>query len=165
MRLLEFTHPHPILDVQITPLEWKPEPKVTIAHNDWYARAWECENEKWIFDDDHDNSPIPNSLDTVVRFELAADETSVITTTIPESIPKIFPEADRLCDETDTDYYMELDSDTNVKRPSLSLPTPAAQGMIYVIIWNWSSMTTADIKILLRPLIIYGAHTYTFRKS
>ena len=59
MRLLQFTSRQPVPDVQLTPPEKKPDLAITIIDDDLYARAWECEYEKPIFDIDHDNSPIP----------------------------------------------------------------------------------------------------------
>ena len=60
MRLRQFTPRQPIPDTPVTPREWQPDPEVMIKHDDLYARAWECEYDKPIFNGDHDNMVIPN---------------------------------------------------------------------------------------------------------
>ena len=74
-----------------------------------------------VFDNYQDISPIPNSHETAVWFELAADETGTIPSTIREISPKVFPQAYQSCDWIDKDDYMEPDSDLRLERPS---PTP-----------------------------------------
>ena len=49
---------HGIKDTPVTPREWQPDPEVIIKHDDLYARAWECEYDKPIFDSDCDNLKI-----------------------------------------------------------------------------------------------------------
>ena len=61
MRLRQFTPRQPIPDIQITPREWKPDPEVITKHDELYARAWECEYEKPIFDSDYKILVTPNS--------------------------------------------------------------------------------------------------------
>ena len=73
MRLRQFTPHQPIPDTPVTPREWQPEPEVIIEHDDLYARAWECEYDKPIFDSDRDSMVIPNSPEVSVRPEEAAD--------------------------------------------------------------------------------------------
>ena len=55
MRLRHFTPRQTIPDIPVTPRQWQPDPEVIIKHDDLYARAWECEYEKPIFDSDRDN--------------------------------------------------------------------------------------------------------------
>ena len=45
MRLRQFTPRQPISDIPVTQREWQPDPEVVITHDDFYARAWECEYE------------------------------------------------------------------------------------------------------------------------
>ena len=51
-RLRQITPLQHIPETQITPREMKPDPEVIIKHDGLYARAWECEYEKPIFDSD-----------------------------------------------------------------------------------------------------------------
>ena len=67
MKLRQFTPHQPTPDIQITPREWKPDPEVIIKHDDLYARAWECEYEKPIFDSNYNNLVTPNSPEITVR--------------------------------------------------------------------------------------------------
>ena len=55
MRLRQFTPRQPLLDKRITPRKWQPDPEVVIKHDDLYARAWDCEYDKAIFDGDYKN--------------------------------------------------------------------------------------------------------------
>ena len=120
-RLGQFTPRQPTTDIPITPREWQPDPEVIIRHDDFYARAWECEYEKPIFDSDYNILLTPNSPEITVRSEEAADEMRSAPGTIRENSPEIIPQADRSYDGTDTDHYMQPDSDTSVEQPD---PTP-----------------------------------------
>ena len=73
IRLRQFTPRQPISDTPVTPREWQPDPEVIVKHDDLYARAWECEYDKPIFDSDRDNMGKPNSPEVSVRPEEAAD--------------------------------------------------------------------------------------------
>ena len=133
MRLRQFTPRQPIPDVQTTPREWQSDPEVIINNDDLYARAWECENGKPIFDSDRDNMVIPNSTEITVRSEKAADETRSTLGTTRESSPEIIPQVDNSYDGTDTYSDMQPDSDTSVEQFNPTPTNPAAQNMIYVI--------------------------------
>ena len=91
MRLRQFTPRQPIPDTPVTPREWQPDPEVTIKHDDLYARAWECEYDKPIFDSDRDNMVKPNSSGVSVRPEEAADETRSTPGTIQEDPSRFSP--------------------------------------------------------------------------
>ena len=116
MRLRQLTRRQPIPDIPIAPREWQPDPEVLIKHDDLYARARECENDKPIFDSDHDNLVTPNSPEIKVRFEKEADKIRSTPGTIRESSPDIIPQADRSYDGTDTDHYMQPDADASVEQ-------------------------------------------------
>ena len=91
MRLRQFTPRQPIPDIPATPHEWQPDPEVIIKHDDLYARAWECEYDKPIFDSDRDNLVSPNSPEVAVRSRKAADETRSTPGTIQEDSSNIPP--------------------------------------------------------------------------
>ena len=84
MRLRQFTPRRPIPDIPATSREWQPDPEVIIKHHDLYARAWECEYDKPIFDSDRDNLVSPNSPEVAVRSRKAADETRSTPGTIQQ---------------------------------------------------------------------------------
>ena len=73
-RLRQFTPRQPEPDIPIRPREWQPHPEVVIKHDDFYARAWECEYEKPIFDSNYNNLVIPNSPEITVRSDETVDE-------------------------------------------------------------------------------------------
>ena len=105
MRLCQFTPRQTIPDIPVTPHEWQPDPEIIIKHDDLYARAWECEYDKPIFDDDRDNMVVPNSPEVTVQPE----------GTIQEDSPEVLPHTDELADGTDTDHYMQSDADISVE--------------------------------------------------
>ena len=43
MRMCQFTPRQTPADIRKTPQEWKPDPGVSLKHDDLYARAWECD--------------------------------------------------------------------------------------------------------------------------
>ena len=120
MRLRQFTPRQPIPDIQVTPREWQPDPEVTIKH-DLYARAWECEYNKPIFDSDRDNLVSPKSPEITVRSGEAADETRSTPGVIQEDSSNTLPHTNEIDDGADTDYYMQPDADNSVERID---PTP-----------------------------------------
>ena len=121
MRLRQFTPRQPIRHIPITPREWQPDPEVITKFDDLYARAWECEHEKPIFDSDYNKLVTPNSPETTVQSEETADGMKSTRGTVRENSSEIIPQADRSYDGTDTDPYMQHDADTCVEQPH---PTP-----------------------------------------
>ena len=74
MRLRQITPGQPLTGVQITPQEWKSDPEVSIKHDYLYARAWECDYERPIFDADDDNTAPLDPPEIVVRSDLPPEE-------------------------------------------------------------------------------------------
>ena len=107
MRLRQFTPRQPISDTPVTPHEWQRDPEVIIKHDDLYARAWECEYDKPIFDSDRNNLVSPNSPEVTVRSREAADETRSTPGTIQADSSDILPHALEIDDGTDTDHHMQ----------------------------------------------------------
>ena len=120
-RLHQFTPRQPIPDIQITQREWQSDPEVILKNDDLYARAWECEDEKPIFESDYNNLITANSPKITVRSEEAGDEMRKTPGTIRENFPELIPQTDRSYDGTDMDHYMHPDADTSVEQP---YPTP-----------------------------------------
>ena len=121
MRLRQFTPHQPIPDTPVTPCEWQPDPEVIIKQDDLYARAWECEYDKPIFDSDRDNLVSPNSPEVTVRSREAADETRSTPGTIQADSSDILLHALEIDDGTDTDHHMQPDADNSVEQND---PTP-----------------------------------------
>ena len=55
-RLFQFLPQQPLADVRMTPQLRKSAPEVSAKQDDLYARAWEREYERSIFDADDDNT-------------------------------------------------------------------------------------------------------------
>ena len=104
MRLRQFTPCQTKPDIPVTPREWQPDPEVIVKHDDLYARAWECDYEKPIFDSDRDNLVPSNSPEVTVRWGKAADETRSTPGTIQEDSSESLPQTDEIGDGTDTDH-------------------------------------------------------------
>ena len=121
MRLLHFTPRQPIPDTPLTSREWQPDPEVIIKHNDLYARAWECEYDKPIFDSDRENMVVPDPSEVTVPAEGVADETRSTPGTIQEDSSEILLHTNDIADGSDTDHYMQPDADISVEEID---PTP-----------------------------------------
>ena len=121
MRLRQFTPRQPIPDIPATSREWQPDPEVIIKHDDLYARAWECEYDKPIFDSDRDNLVSPNSPEVAVRSRKAADETRSTPGTIQEDSSNIAPRANKIDDGANTDHHIQPNADNSVEQID---PTP-----------------------------------------
>ena len=109
MRLRLFTLRQPILDVQTTSHDWKPDPEVIIKHDDLYARAWDSQYETPISDNGQHEPDSDNSPEVTVRHDILNDETCTIPGTLQEDSPEILPHTDEVGDGTGTDHYMEPD--------------------------------------------------------
>ena len=165
IRLRQFTHRKPIPDVQITPREWKLDPEAIIKHDDLSASAWECEYEQPIFDNDCDSVAITSSPEITVRSDIAVLQTNDIPGTIPESSPKIFPmHIDCVTERIRIIIWSVMRNRVWISL-TLHPPTPAAQSMIYLKIQNQIAFMITDMKLLIRPTVVCGTHTYTSRNS
>ena len=70
---------------------------------------------------EYNNQVTPNSPETTIRSEHAAEEMRSTPGTTPEKSPETIPQPDRSYDGTDSDHYMQPDVDTSVEQ---SDPTP-----------------------------------------
>ena len=107
-----------LLDIRITPRLWKPNPEVSLIHDEFYARAWVCEYEKPFFDTKNDNATPPNSTETALQSYLTTEETWNTPGTAREGSREIF------CDATDTYLYMEPNAETKSEHPTSSPINP-----------------------------------------
>ena len=94
MLLCQFTYQQPRPDEQSTPQEWKLDPEVSIVCVDKYARAWECNYKRPIFDAQYDNTAPPCLPEIVVRSDLPTGEMWNIPGTSEERYPESFPSTD-----------------------------------------------------------------------
>ena len=84
----------PTPNVQTTSQERKPDPEVVTKRDDLYARAWEFESEKPIFDDDQNelSPPIPRKV--VVESDHTHAKTCITPGAERESSPEFFSSTD-----------------------------------------------------------------------
>ena len=104
------------------PQEWKPDPEMSLKGDDLYARNWECEYEKPIFDAENNNATQPNSPDFPIQSGLGPGESWNTIRTAQECPLVFFPQTEELCDVTDTYPYMEPDTETSSGQPN-KIPT------------------------------------------
>ena len=116
MRLRQFTLRQPISDIPVAQREWQPDRKVVITHDDLYARAWECEYDEPIFDNDYNNLATPSSTETTVRSEQTTDEMRNTPGIIPENSPETIPQPDGSDDGRDVDCDTQPDADTSAEQ-------------------------------------------------
>ena len=121
MRLRQFTPRQPIPDIPVTPREWQPDPEIIIKHDDLYARAWECEYDKPIFDSDSDN--LGHLIHQTSQYDREKKPMQQGVLQEPHKrAPQTFPpHIDEMADGTDTDHYMQPDADKSVEQID---PTP-----------------------------------------
>ena len=117
MRMRQFTHRQTPPDIRITPKEWNFDPEVNLKHDDLYARAWECEYEKPVFDTENDNATPPSSPEIPVQSDKSTEETWNTPGNARACSREFFPQAEELCDVTDTYPYTEPDVDTTSEQP------------------------------------------------
>ena len=67
MQRRQFTTRQPPDALRITSQDWKPDPEVSLKHDDLYARAWECDYEQPMLDAENNRATPPNSLEIPVQ--------------------------------------------------------------------------------------------------
>ena len=106
MRMRQFTPRQPPADIRNTPQEYKPDPDLSLEHDDLYARAWEYDYEQPIFDVENNNTKSTNSHETPVEFDFSTEEMRKTPGTTRECSPENFPKTDEFSDVTDTYPHM-----------------------------------------------------------
>ena len=147
MRMRQFTHHQTLTDKRITPRKWKPDPEVSLKLDDLYARAWEFEYEKPIFDAENNNATPTNPPEIPVQSDISTEEMRNIPITAHECSPEIFHQTAELSDVTDTYPHTEPDVETSLEQQNSSPTNPAVPNTIYVITRNPILMTTTDITL------------------
>ena len=120
----QLTPRQPLADIRIRPQEWKHDPEEKLKHDDFYARAWECEYEDSIFDAENNNATPPNSTDFPLQFDVSTEEMSNTPGTTHECSHAIFPQTQELCDVTGAYRDMEPGVETSSEQPSSNPTNP-----------------------------------------
>ena len=123
-RLRQFTPGQPLSDTPVTQREWQPDPEVVITHDDLYARAWECEYDRPIFDSDYSSLATPSPPESTIRSKQTADEMRNTLGIIPGNSPEFLPQPDGSYDGRNVDHDRQPDADTSVEQLDLTPANP-----------------------------------------
>ena len=124
MRMRRFTPRQPPGDIRVNPHEYKPDPEVSINHDDLYARAWEYHYEQPIFDAGNDNSVSPNQPEIPIQSDLSTGKIRNTQGTTHECPPEISSPIDETRDVEDTYTYTEPDVGTSSEQQQNSPSNP-----------------------------------------
>ena len=91
MRKRQFTPRQPPADVRVKPHEYRPDPEVSLNHDDLYARAWEFDYEQPIFDAENNNAAPLSSQEVPVQSDFSTEEMRNTSGITHECSPKNFP--------------------------------------------------------------------------
>ena len=130
MRMRQFTSCQALPDLRIPPEDWKLDLELSLNHDDFYDRAWECGYGKLFFDADNDNATPPSSRKAAVQSDSSTEEIRNTPGIARKCSREIFPQIEDLCDLTDTYPYMELDAETSSEQPNKSLTNPCSSKYI-----------------------------------
>ena len=120
----QFTPRQPPADIRVKPQEHKPDPEVSLKHDDLYARAWEYNYEQPIFDAENKNAAPPKSQEIRVQSDFSTEEMRNTPGTTHECSLEVFPQTDEVSDVTDTYTHMEPDVESNWEQPENSPTNP-----------------------------------------
>ena len=124
MRMRQFTPRQPPSDIPVKPQEYESDPKVSLNHDDLYARAWEFDYEQPIFDVEN-NHAVPSSPQEIpVQPDFSTEEMRNTPGITHECSPEIFPQRDEVSDVADTYPHMEPDVETILEQSNYSPTNP-----------------------------------------
>ena len=118
MRMRQFTPRQPPADIRVNPHEYKPDPEVSVNHDDLYARAWEHHYEQPIFDIENDNSVPPNQPEIPIQSDVSTRKMRNTRGTTHECPPEISPPIDEIRDVEDTERDVGTSSEQQQNSPS-----------------------------------------------
>ena len=124
MRMRQFTPRQPPAAIRVNPHEYKPDPEVSINHDDLYARAWEYHYEQPIFDAENDNSVSPKQPETPIQTDLSTGKMRNTRGTTHECPPEISPLIDETSDLEDTCTHAEPNVGTSSEQQGNSPSNP-----------------------------------------
>ena len=120
----QFTPCQPPADIRINPHEYKPDPEVSINHDDLYARAWEHHYEQPNFDDRNNGETQPHSHEIPIQSDLSTGEMRNTLGTTHECSPEIFPPTAETSDVADTYTNMDPNVGTSSEQQENSPTNP-----------------------------------------
>ena len=133
MRMRQFTPRQPAADIPIKPQDYQSDPKVSLHHDDLYARAWGYDFEQPIFDAENDKAAPPNLQEIPLQSDYSTEEMRNSPENPHVCSPEIFPCTDEVSDVADTCPHMKPDVDSSPEQPEKVRPTPAVPNTTCVI--------------------------------
>ena len=124
MRMRQFTPRQPPADIAVKPQEYKPDPEVSLHHEDLYARAWEYDFEQPVFDAENDKAAPPNIQEPPLQSDYSTKEMRNTPRHPEVCSPEIFPCTDEVSDVTDTCPHMERDVESSSEQMENSPTNP-----------------------------------------
>ena len=121
MRLRQFTRRQSPDDIRVTPQEWKPNPEVSLKHDDLYARDWGCEYEQPFVDAENKMQRHPIYPKFLYSLIYQLKKRGKTPGTAHDCSPESFPQTEDLRDVANTYFGMEHDLETSSERPNSSL--------------------------------------------
>ena len=106
-RMRQFTPREPPADITVKPQNYKSDPKVSLNHDDFYARAWEYDYDQPFFDTENDNAAPPKSQEILVQSDFLTEEMRNTPGNPHVCSPEIRADTGEVTDVTDTCPYME----------------------------------------------------------
>ena len=147
MRMRQFTPRQPPADIRVNPHEYKPNPEVSINHDDLYATACEHHYEQPIFDDGNNGATQPDSHEIPIQSDLSTGEMRNTLGTTHECSPEIFPPTAETSDVADTYTHVEPDVGQARNNREIVRATPAAPNTACVLTRSQIARTTTDINL------------------
>ena len=120
----QLTPREPLAAIRVKPQEYKPDPEVSLKHDDLYAKAWEYNYEQPGFDAENKNAAPPKSLEIPVQFDFATEEMRNTPETTHKCSSEIFRQPDEVSDVTDTYPHMEPDAESGSEHSENSPTRP-----------------------------------------
>ena len=119
MRMRQFTPRQSPVDITITikPQEYKSDPKVSLHHDDFYARAWEYDFEQPFFDAENVKVASPTLQEIPLQSDYSPEEMRNIPGNPHVCSTEIFLSTDEVSDVTDTCPHMEPDVESGSEHP------------------------------------------------
>ena len=124
MRMRQFTPRQPPADIPVKPQGYKPDPEVSLNHEDLYARAWEYDSEQPIFDAENDNAAPRNLQEIPLQSNYSTEELSNTRGNPYVCSPEIFPNIGEVNDVRDTCPHIETDAEKGSEQPQNSPTNP-----------------------------------------
>ena len=115
MRMRQFTPRQHPADIRRVPQEYKPDPDVSLKHDDLYARAWGYDYEQPISYADNRNATPSNARETPLQ---SNEEMRNTPGTAHECSPEIFPQTEEISDVANT--YPNMETDVEISSEQLN---------------------------------------------